>query len=131
MHADEAPDGVGVMLGELPVNSAVLTPLDGAELRRGATAVRGYAVAGSGRTVGRVDVSTNGGATWQKAELEGNGPWTWTLWKAEVELAPGPAEIVVRAWDSAAQTQPERLETVWNAKGYMNNAWHRIAVTVL
>ena len=131
MHADEAPEDVGVMLGELPVNSAVLTPLDGAELRRGATAVRGYAVAGSGRTVGRVDVSTNGGATWQKAELEGNGPWTWTLWKAEVELAPGPTEIVVRAWDSAAQTQPERLETVWNAKGYMNNAWHRIAVTVL
>jgi sulfite oxidase len=36
----------------------------------------------------------------------------------------------VRAWDSAAQTQPERLETVWNCRGYMNNAWHRIGVTV-
>ena len=130
MHADEAESGVGVMLGEVPVNSAVLTPLDGAELKRGETTIRGYALAGSGRSVGRVDVSPDGGATWQKAELEPNGPWTWTLWKAAIRLDPGPAEIVVRAWDSAAQTQPERLETVWNAKGYMNNAWHRVAVTV-
>jgi sulfite oxidase len=130
MHADEAERGVGVMLGELPVNSALLTPLDGAELKRGTALIRGYAVAGSGRTVGRVDVSPDGGATWQKAEIDRHGAWTWTLWRAEVELAPGPAELVVRAWDSAAQTQPERLQTVWNAKGYMNNAWHRITVTV-
>jgi sulfite oxidase len=130
MHADEAERGVGVMLGELPVNSAVLTPLEGAELKRGMNVVRGYAVAGSGRTVGRVDVSANGGRTWQKAELEGSGAWTWTLWKAEIDLAPGSTELVVRAWDSAAQTQPERLETVWNVKGYMNNALHRVAVTV-
>ena len=128
LDQDDADWSVGVMLGELPVNSAVLTPLDGAELKAGTVAVRGYAVAGSGRTVGRVDVSADGGATWQKAELDRPGPWTWSLWKAEVALASGPAEIVVRAWDSAAQTQPERLETVWNSKGYMNNAWHRIAV---
>ena len=69
ISADEAERGVGVMLGELPVNSAVLTPLDGAELEAGTVMVRGYAVAGSGRTVGRVDVSADGGATWQKAEL--------------------------------------------------------------
>lgn len=130
MHADEAERGVGVMLGELPVNSAVLTPLDGAELKRGTSTIRGYAVAGSGRTVGRVDVSTDGGATWQKAELEGSGAWTWTLWSADARLEPGQTELVVRAWDSAAQTQPERLQTVWNVKGYMNNAWHRIGVTV-
>jgi sulfite oxidase len=128
---DLEADGVGVMLGELPVNSAVLTPLDGATIRAGRTTIRGYAVAGSGRTVGRVDVSSDGGATWQKAEIDRHGPWTWTLWRAELELARGPAEIVVRAWDSAAQTQPEKLETVWNAKGYMNNAWHRIGVTVV
>jgi sulfite oxidase len=130
MQADDAERGVGVMLGELPVNSAVLTPLDGAELDRGMNTIRGYAIAGSGRTVGRVDVSADGGATWQKAELEGHGAWTWTLWKADVELHPGPVDLVVRAWDSAAQTQPERLETVWNIKGYMNNALHRISVTV-
>ena len=45
-------------------------------------------------------------------------------------LMRAPTEIVVRAWDSAAQAQPARLETVWNVKGYMNNARHRISVAV-
>jgi len=130
VSAEDAERGVGVMLGELPVNSALLTPLDGAELQSGEVMVRGYAVAGNGRTVGRVDVSADGGATWQKATLDAHSGWTWTLWRAGLLLAPGPAELVVRAWDSAAQTQPERLETVWNAKGYMNNAWHRVTVNV-
>ena len=127
----EGPDwSAGVMLGELPVNSAILTPADGSELQGGEVIVEGYAMVGGGRAIGRVDVSTDGGATWRKAELDRNGPWAWALWRATVELSPGPAEIVVRAWDSAAQTQPERLQTVWNSKGYMNNAWHRIAVRV-
>jgi sulfite oxidase len=130
VSADEAERGIGVMLGELPVNSAFLIPLDGAELQAGTVMVSGYAVAGSGRTVGRVDVSADGGATWQKAACDTHGAWTWTLWRAQLQLPPGTTELVVRAWDSAAQTQPERLETVWNVKGYMNNALHRITVTV-
>jgi sulfite oxidase len=125
---DNADWSVGVMLGELPVNSAILTPPDGARVRCGGVVAQGYAVVGGGRTIGRVDVSGNGGRAWQRAELTQNGPWSWALWTTELKLGPGVAEIVVRAWDSAAQTQPERLETVWNLKGYMNNAWHRIVV---
>jgi sulfite oxidase len=128
-HGDAARS-TGVMLGELPVNSAILAPADGSEVEAGKLAVEGYAIAGGGRAIGRVDVSIDGGATWREAAIEASGPWAWALWHADVELPPGPAEIVVRAWDSAAQTQPERLETVWNRKGYMNNAWHRITVTV-
>jgi sulfite oxidase len=122
--------GAGVMLGELPVNSAILTPADGSQLESGRLTVEGYAMVGGGRAIGRVDVSMDGGATWREALLDRNGPWAWALWRADMELPPGQTEMVVRAWDSAAQTQPERLETVWNAKGYMNNAWHRIVVTV-
>jgi sulfite oxidase len=127
---ESADWSAGVMLGDLPVNSAILSPSEAAELAAGPVMVEGYAVVGGGRSIGRVDVSADGGRTWRKAELDRNGPWAWTLWKTELELPPGHAEIVVRAWDSAAQTQPERLETVWNNKGYMNNAWHRIGVTV-
>ena len=46
------------------------------------------------------------------------------------ELAQGQHEIVVRAWDSAANSQPETIASVWNFKGYVNNAWHRVGVTV-
>jgi len=45
-----------------------------------------------------------------------------------LDLAPGPREIVCRAWDTAAQTQPERAAQVWNFKGYANNSWHRVRV---
>jgi sulfite oxidase len=129
-HPDEADWSVGIMLGELPVNSAILVPNDGARLKRGGTLVQGYAVVGGGRSIGRVDLSADGGRTWRKAGLDQHGPWSWALWRAPLALSPGRAELVVRAWDSAAQTQPEHLETVWNLKGYMNNAWHRVSVEV-
>ena len=41
-------------------------------------------------------------------------------------FADGGGEIVARAWDSAANTQPEDVRTLWNFKGYMNNAWARV-----
>ena len=31
-------------------------------------------------------------------------------------------DIVVRAWDSSAATQPESEAALWNPKGYVNNA---------
>lgn len=37
--------------------------------------------------------------------------------------------LVVRAWDGAGQTQPSRPEDVWNFKGYLSAAWHRVTVT--
>jgi hypothetical protein len=36
--------------------------------------------------------------------------------------------LAVRAWDTAANTQPATAAEIWNFKGYMNNAWHRITL---
>lgn len=57
-------------------------------------------------------------------------PWTWRFWRATLDLQPGQYQIIVRAWDSAGRTQPEDLAQVWNWKGYLNAAWHRINVSV-
>jgi sulfite oxidase len=127
------PDNVdwdtGLMLGEFNVSSVVCSPAEGAVLPAGENLVKGWAFAGE-RQVARVDVSTDGGRTWQTAELEPErSRWTWRRWEARVNLPAGAGEIVCRAWDSAAQTQPERPEQVWNFKGYMNNSWHRVRVT--
>jgi sulfite oxidase len=82
--------------------------------------------------VARVDLSTDGGVTWAAAELEEDlGPWAWRTWRARVELAAGPAEIVARAWDSAGATQPEHAAGLWNPKGYVNNSWARVSVEAL
>lgn len=40
--------------------------------------------------------------------------------------ASGGHEVAVRAFDSAANTQPERPDHLRNLEDYANNAWHRI-----
>ena len=122
---------LGVPIDEMPVNAAICEPARGAHLPAGHVALRGYAIA-SGRNVARVDVTADGGRSWVQAELDrGDGaPWSWTLWRAELDLPPGEHELAVRAWDSAQQTQPADLAEVWNFKGYLSAAWHRVRVRV-
>lgn len=132
LRAEEADWRTGLTLGELPVNAVICQPVHGERVSADHVAVRGYAVAGGGRRIERVDLSTDRGETWTTAALlDESHPWTWRLWEAEVSVRPGPCHIVVRAWDSAAQTQPEDVGKIWNFKGYMNNAWHRVDVGVV
>jgi sulfite oxidase len=119
----------GAMLGEQPVTTIVTSPEPRARIRAGRVAVDGIAYVGGPRTISRVEVSTDGGATWTVARLgEDAGPWAWRMWRAEVDLAAGAREIVARAFDSAGQTQPSEVGQIWNFKGYMNNAWARVAI---
>ncbi len=129
--ADAGLNGAGVPLGAVAVNADILTPAEGAEVQPGPLEVGGYAFAGDDRHVIRVDVSTTGGGAWSQAELiDAPSRWAWRRWRAQVTVAPGPVEIVARAWDSAAATQPEHPAQLWNPKGYANNAWARVSVRV-
>ena len=130
-----SPDAIdwnrGETINEMPLNSAICEPVADAVLRAGPNGLRGWAVA-SGRPIRRVDVSVDGGANWRQAELQVDpaAPASWTLWSLAVDLPPGRHHLVVRAWDGAGQTQPSRPDDVWNVKGYLSTAMHRIAVTV-
>ncbi len=116
-------------LGLVALNSDVLSPADGETVAAGPVEVRGYAFAGGERHVARVDVSVDDGASWSQAELlEDLGRWAWRQWRMTVELVPGEHEILVRAWDSSAATQPEDDATLWNPKGYVNNVRPRVRV---
>ena len=119
----------GIALGLIALNSAVLSPADGETVAAGPVTVSGYAFAGGDRSVERVDVSTNHGRSWARAELlEDLGRWAWRQWEITLTLEPGEHEILVRAWDSSAATQPEDEAALWNPKGYVNNARPRIRV---
>ena len=123
--------GEGMPLGLAALNADVLSPADGETLAAGPVEVRGYAFAGGERYVARVDVSLDGGGSWSQAELlEDLGPWAWRQWRITVDLPPGPHEILVRAWDSSAATQPDHDAALWNPKGYVNNARPRVRVHV-
>jgi len=115
-------------LGELGVNSIITSPADGAAVRAGGALIEGIAIAGRG-ALQRVEVSADDGITWAVARLLPEGErWSWRLWEARVNLPAGPQTLVVRAFDSAGESQPPDARALWNFKGYMNNAWHRVRV---
>jgi hydroxyacylglutathione hydrolase len=130
VHSESTPEH-GFSLGETPVNSVVCSPREGEVIGGSRILARGYAITGGTREIERVEVSLDGGDSFVTAELlEGGQAGAWRLWEAELEVGPGPCKLVVRAWDSAASTQPESAEGIWNMKGYINNAWHSVRFTV-
>lgn len=128
--AETADPDAGEMLGQNGVNSVVCDPRPGQVIPAGAVRVKGYALAGTS-SIARVEVSTDGGRNWVTATLspESGSPYSWRLWWQDFDLPAGAYQLVVRAWDSHGGGQPEKLEQVWNFKGYANNAYHRIHVT--
>jgi sulfite oxidase len=121
----------GITIYDMPLNSAICEPASRAEIKAGSVTLRGYAVA-TARQIMRVDVSSDGGRTWKQAELthDAHAAWSWTFWSARLDLAKGERELAVRAWDSAGQTQPALPDDIWNFKGYLSAAWHRVHVSV-
>src|SRR5215213_4816871 len=115
----------GVALSEVPVNSVIVDPTPDRQLPPGRTTVRGWAMGSAARTVTRVEISLDSGPWIPARLLPQESAWTWTLWEAELDLAPGTHTLTVRATDSSGATQPESIRDTWNVKGYANNAWHR------
>ena len=77
----------------------------------------------------RVEVSTDGGATWDDAELgEPLGERAWRGWSFAWDATPGSHVVSSRATDAAGNAQP--VEPPWNLKGYANNEIERVPVTV-
>ena len=57
--------------------------------------------------------------------------WAWTLWTYQLpldNLPEKPFEIVCRAMDVHSNAQPDTPLGIWNVRGVMNNAWHRISL---
>jgi hypothetical protein len=82
--------------------------------------------------VASVDVSTDGGGAWVPAQLDppSEAPWAWRGWHFAWDAnEPGEYELCCRARDDNGHEQP--LEPQWNVGGYVNNAVHRVRVTVL
>lgn len=130
--ADAAAAGEGISLSSLAINCDILDPSDGDQAPSGALTIRGYGIAGEGRSVERVDVSLDDGHTWRQAELHpAPGKWAWRPWSLSVYVSPGPLRLTVRAWDDTGALQPESVASLWNPRGYGNNAWARAAISVV
>jgi len=79
--------------------------------------------------VSRVEVSTDGGQTWQEAALgEAPSPYAWRPWSFTWDAAPGTYDLCARATDATGHMQP--MQAPWNVGGYANNAVQHVAVVV-
>lgn len=95
-------------LGEMQVKSQVASPGAHDRLPAGRPCeVTGAAWTGAG-TVTRVDVSMDGGASWQAAAfLDPAEAGVWRRWTLTwTPTCPGPVTLLSRATDSAGRTQP-------------------------
>ncbi|XMA35765.1 hypothetical protein O1157_01640 [Streptomyces albogriseolus] len=98
---------------------------------RGPVEVTGYALAGQGRAVARVEVSTDGGRAWSRAALdEPAGPGAWQQWHITLDLPSGDADVLARAWDTSGAGMPASPAASWNPKGYVNTSWPRVRLRV-
>lgn len=134
---DTVDFGSAPAIQELPVQSAICTAVQHAQ-NSNIARVEGYAWSGDGKDIIRVDVSADGGNSWSSAELlpresdttgkQGrNRVYEWTRWTADLKCPDtGSCSIVCKAVDSAYNTQPERVESIWNIRGVVNNAWHKV-----
>ncbi|TKR58740.1 hypothetical protein L596_030149 [Steinernema carpocapsae] len=125
---------------EYPVQSAFCSPAPNFKVDRSDETINvaGYAWSGGGRGIIRVEVSPDGGKTWHSAELEHDPEqdmdhmWAWTLWKASIKIPENlkTLDLVCKATDRAYNTQPETASGIWNVRGLLHNAWHRVPVEV-
>ena len=94
--------------------------------------LRSCEVSLSASAVRRVEVSTDGGASWIEAPLVGPdlGRFAWRLFQVKLNLAPGQYTLMSRAYNDQDEVQPESRHD--NERGYGHNGWrdHALKVTV-
>jgi DMSO/TMAO reductase YedYZ molybdopterin-dependent catalytic subunit len=96
---------------------------------RGEHRIEGRAWSGRALITG-VDVSTDGGGTWEPAETGPlPEPYAWRAWSFVWRVTePGTYELSARARDAAGNVQP--TDPPWNRQGMANNLVQRVPVVV-
>ena len=120
------------IIESMPVKSLITNPQTGINIKQGKKLkIRGHAWAGD-RFVQTVHISIDFGQTWQKTNLKQPvNPYAWQNWNTIIKFpSQGYYEVWARATDSMGFMQP-MVVPGWNPSGYINNAMHRIGVTVI
>jgi DMSO/TMAO reductase YedYZ molybdopterin-dependent catalytic subunit len=92
--------------------------------------IRGFAWAGEA-DVGKVEVSSDGGQSWQRAKLTGEEkPFCWRSWEFpwEAPSAPGTVKLLARCTDASGRGQPEKRDP--DRRSYLINHLVPVEVTI-
>lgn len=112
----------------IQTESRIDTPRGGSITSGKPTNVAGVAWAGD-RSISKVEVSTDGGTTWQEADLESPASHlAWVRWLYRwTPDQPGDALLVVRATDGDGALQ---VEAMTDAHPSGATGWHHIGIRV-
>jgi DMSO/TMAO reductase YedYZ molybdopterin-dependent catalytic subunit len=121
--------GDGSPVERMKVKSEIALPAEGAVVPAGQLRVVGAAWTGAGG-IRAVEVSADGGSSWQAAQLTGpDHPGAWRTWEHTLPLTrPGDYTIRARATDRTGTVQPAAAEP--NPGGYGNNSIHEVRIHV-
>lgn len=115
------PPAQGPVVTTQVMKSACCLPWP-ATLSAGPQKVVGYAWSPAGK-IGRVDVSLDGGTTFQPAELTGpNIERAGSRWELPFTAQPGEMTIMPRATDDMGNVQHDVSQQKWNQQGYVFGA---------
>lgn len=124
-----SPDHPSVQ--QMSVKSWINSPaVEAGPVRAGAVQIQGVAFGGL-NDVARVEVSLDGGKTWNGARFVGPdlGRFAWRQFAFAARLPAGNHVLASRATDAAGNIQPEqRFE---NSGGFNNTSWRDHAVRVV
>lgn len=105
----------------------------------GKTTATGYALAGGGRGILRIEVG-GGNFAWKEVaaseRVDQHGftvakmgrCYSWTLWSIELDSYTPGDRVTVRAVDSAGNVQPTEMAEIWNFRGLLGNGPHAAEV---
>lgn len=104
------------------IKSVIFSPLEGEKVQGGREVVVSGVAWNDGQTkLATVEVSVNGGQSWEQAELtHPSSPYAWHPFKLKVRLPAGSHSVRSRAVDVLGYSQPLDGGIHWNPAGY---AW--------
>jgi DMSO/TMAO reductase YedYZ molybdopterin-dependent catalytic subunit len=112
---------------EIVVNSLITSVSEGQKVRAGAPLVVKGMAWDAGYGIRSVDVSTDGGRTWQGADLGADpGRFSFRPWQFAFKPSKGRYTISARASNGVGETQVGQL--IFNPAGYNNNVLQRIGI---
>ena len=113
------------------IKSVIFSPLPEDKPGAGSVEITGIAFNDGTAKITDVEVSADGGKTWQAADIKpAESPWAWYRWSTKADLKSGQNVLMCRATDALGRGQPMDGLTRWNPRGYEWNGVDRVEITI-
>lgn len=114
----------------MKIKSVFFAPIQNAAAKGPRVLASGVAWNDGTALIDAVELSSDGGQTWRRGELQRAGRYAWQHWQATLSLPAGSHTLICRAVDTLGNTQPLDGAVAWNPDGYVWNGADRVTIRV-